>query len=122
WGETEPNGDLANYFNSGNGNMSLDVGSLPAGNSYLGASDIAGNVWEWCNDKYDSEFYLESPGEDPVGPGGSISGTTRIVIRGGSWEFGPDYLRNTNRSNCKADLNIGRVTTYIGFRILKINP
>ena len=122
WGEDEPNGDLANYYDSGNGNIVMDVGSLPAGNSYQGAGDIAGNVWEWCNDKYNSEYYLESPDVDPVGPGGSISGTTRVVIRGGSWEFGPDFLRNANRSNCKANLDIGRVTTYIGFRVLKINP
>ncbi len=122
WGEDIPTGDLANYFDSGNGNITLEVGSLPSGNSYGGASDVAGNVWEWCNDKYESDYYLESPEVDPTGPAGNISGATRAVIRGSSWEFGPDYLRNANRSNCKANLIIGRVTTAIGFRIVKINP
>lgn len=46
-----------------------------------GLYDMAGNVWEWCNDWYQSKYYLTSPGTDPRGP---TSGTSR-VLRGGGW-------------------------------------
>ena len=121
WGEEQPTGDLANYFDSGNGNALIDVGSLAAGNGYQGISDLAGNAWEWCNDKYNKTYYSESPDTDPLGPGGSVNSSARMVIRGGSYEYNVEDLRNSNRSSCKSGLHIGRVSTGIGFRIVKIN-
>jgi formylglycine-generating enzyme required for sulfatase activity len=43
--------------------------------------DMAGNVWEWVNDWYNSDYYMNCPLENPQGPS---SGQER-VIRGGSW-------------------------------------
>src|SRR6056297_3391837 len=47
----------------------------------LGIYDMSGNVWDWCYDWYDSEYYDKSPRENPTGPN-SASGR---VARGGSW-------------------------------------
>jgi serine/threonine-protein kinase len=57
------------------------VGSFPGGESWVGALDMAGNVWEWVADWYAEDFYSRSPDANPTGP---TSGVSRVV-RGGSW-------------------------------------
>lgn len=55
------------------------VGSFPESASPFGVFDMGGNVWQWCQDWYDSTYYRSSPSVDPKGP---ASGTERVV-RGG---------------------------------------
>jgi formylglycine-generating enzyme required for sulfatase activity len=55
------------------------TGTYPP-NGY-GLCDMAGNVWEWVADWYETQYYAISTARDPLGP---AAGTMRIV-RGGSW-------------------------------------
>ena len=64
------------------------VGLYPP-NDY-GLYDIAGNVWEWCVDELDVEFYENSPKENPVSGGITLlmpdnfnSIRERRILRGG---------------------------------------
>ncbi len=57
------------------------VMSFTAGRSAFGTYDMAGNVWEWVVDWFDTNYYAQSPDADPPGP---ESGEDKVV-RGGSW-------------------------------------
>ena len=87
------------------------VGSFPAGESWVGALDMAGNVWEWVADWYDAGYYAHSPRENPTGP---EDGQHR-VLRGGSWASFTDRLRSSYRHRLSAiSANINR-----GFRCVE---
>ena len=68
----------------------------------LGLCDLSGNLWEWCWDWHESDYYAVSPSNDPVGPDIPSSdrgnwGRNR-VRRGGSWHEDADMLRIVYRS------------------------
>lgn len=60
-----------------------------------GLHDMAGNVWEWCNDFYQVDYYLTSPKQDPRGPDEG----ERKVLRGGCWNSSADACRSAYRYN-----------------------
>ena len=79
------------------------VGGYPP-NAY-GLYDMAGNVWEWCLDEYDENFYFRSPRENPLSGANNvewiINNFTGVkssrVLRGGSRLSLPRDVRVANR-------------------------
>lgn len=88
------------------------IGSYPDGASALGALDLIGNVYEWCNDWRGS--YEEGALTNPVG---ATSGSSRAV-RGGSWGSGTDELHVFFRYA----LRPGNALDGLGFRCARTIP
>ena len=115
WGDVFDNGE-ANY-----GNIVGDttaVGKYPP-NGY-GLYDTAGNVWEWCLDEYNKDFYSMSPRENPLSGADSVDWATNNftdvksnrVLRGGSWNSSWLSVLAARRRWKKPSFT----TDYFGFR------
>ncbi len=87
------------------------VGSFPA--NAFGLYDMIGNVWEWVEDGY-HESYAGAPIDGSAWSGdGSVH-----VVRGGSWNFNPEFVRVSIRSRFNPEIRINS----IGFRLVRILP
>jgi len=122
WGEDKPDDARANF------NYTLSdtsqVGSYPAGASPFGVLDMAGNVYEWTNDYYDSKYYTSGPASNPIGPELRTAYFDRVV-RGGSYADPEVSIRVAKRAsvlgpNLDAELGsaayLGEFSPRIGFR------
>jgi len=78
----------------------------------LGIYDMSGNVWEWCWDNYNNEFYKRnSDSSDPV----CLTSNGIRVNRGGSWSSDAIYCRITNR-NFSPEFECN---PYLGLRLMR---
>ena len=109
-GDSESDLDRAAWFKSNSGdNKTHAVGGKQA--NAFGLYDMHGNIWEWCKDWFDSNYYRNSPSQDP--PGGE-SGEYRIK-RGGGWRGSSTYSRSAAR-----DYGVpGDGYNYVGFRVVR---
>ncbi|ACF43030.1 SUMF1/EgtB/PvdO family nonheme iron enzyme [Pelodictyon phaeoclathratiforme] len=97
WGEELPTPKHANY--GLNEDATTPVGNYPDGKTPEGLFDMAGNVWEWMDNKYKKN-------------------TSARALRGGSWNNNPDFLRCSARYLSHPALRVG----YFGFRVVRSSP
>lgn len=85
WGNERENIYLSIYLNifgtSDNFEYTSPVHQFFLGRSPYKVYNMAGNVWEWCQDWYKPDYYKNSPEINPQGPESGIY----KVLRGGSW-------------------------------------
>ena len=139
WGDVVE-GTIANYWESGDPyELGHDLSTTPVGfytgelhyrvdfgwpgsqDSYqtsdgmngYGLYDMAGNVWEWCHDRYSATYYQNYvDAGSPPNPHGPDTGGERVE-RGGSWhDF--DFLRCARRTGFPP----ARLASHQGFRLV----
>jgi sulfatase modifying factor 1 len=101
WGNTAPdaNASLAVYgcFHGGTGTCTgvsnlARVGAISAGNGRYGQADLAGNVWEWVQDRFAAQYAIV-----PCNNCSDLTGSAERVFRGGGFRYDEPFLRASSR-------------------------
>jgi formylglycine-generating enzyme required for sulfatase activity len=139
WGDEKPDGTKANYADIKYWNKYKDarqpdknindgytetspVGSYPKGLSPYGLLDMAGNVWEWCHDVFQADYYNISPYKNPLGPPDTGKPDQERVNRGGgSWTDRSGFITPGGGHNLRSASRTGDEQNssddHMGFRI-----
>ncbi len=107
WGD-EFNKTKCNTSESGIGSTTPVRQFSPQGDSPYGVADMAGNVWEWCQSKYEAYPIKSDDGRE------DLKGDAARVLRGGSFLTYQWYARSAYRYNIRPEARYN----YIGFRVV----
>ena len=115
WGPTGPNETIAVFgqYHVHEIPLVAAVDSYPEGQSSYGVHHLAGNVAEWVNDWFGSDYYPIMPERNPPGP----SMGRYKAVRGGSWKSTPRMLRAATRGGAFPQQR----EATIGFRCARSN-
>jgi formylglycine-generating enzyme required for sulfatase activity len=116
-GDARQLGDYA-WFADNSGKKTHAVGQKRP--NPWGLHDMHGNVLQWCNDRYDRDYYKSSSPEK--GPRGPDKGKL-YVLRGGSWKSSADECNSSHRlggAGGFSDACLAR--DDIGFRCVRKAP
>jgi formylglycine-generating enzyme required for sulfatase activity len=111
---TQPYGGVNKEVSYGGGEKGPTLGRTTAVGFYaknaFGLYDMHGNVYQWCNDWHDEDYFKSSPEKDPPGPEKGASGERSM--RGGSFATPAWNCRVTSRSRFGPNIRING----LGFR------
>lgn len=97
--------DTAGNFRGGSASRTAPVRTY--GPNAFGMYDMAGNVWEWCENWYDRDAYKNTTRE-------ATDSTGFRALRGGSWLFSPEQVRVSSRAFAKPS----QTSFALGFRVV----
>jgi formylglycine-generating enzyme required for sulfatase activity len=87
-----------------------------------GVHDVYGNVWVWCSDWFDKDYYKNSPLSDPAGPDAPLPSSDpdgpRRAHRGGDCNDRAEWCRSAPRGG----KGVSYRASVLGFRACQILP